>query len=692
MKKMNIAWRGEREAGVGLIGGGAISPARSNTGESIDAGLMVPPPGRKNSGAGAGTIYRALILLAVGQTGYAQTATDQNPKERVVELDRYVVTAPVAGSFATGNTPKAILTPIEVVMVPGSAADINRALQTLPGVQAADEGNALFVRGGDSAETATWINGLRFPATAQINTPLGSVSGTISPWQAKKVDFAAGGFGADAGGVLSGAVKIDTFGAPESNEYSANLGIGGVALSVSQAWSPDAGMTATVGRDDLSAFMGLYDFKRTFDEAPRGYSYSVGGAWKYRPTGSVKWFAVGQGSELALRMRDLRGDGVYRTDSDTDFQVVSWSDRIGAWKHELNVGGGRTGNDEAFASNEWRTRLRNHQFAGRTTYDGGRYLWRAGAEGTWETTSFARVGYANRATEERFAAWSEFDTSLARKVRVIAGLRAWSSQLTDSRGLDPRLALTWQPHRRLTASVAGGRYHQVPTGWYYDERLPGWPAMRADQAIASVEWKAGAQLLRVETYAKQYRDMVALDRDQRPRGGGVGEAHGLDLMWKTTLPADTKARLTWSMVDADRTDPTTGRRAPAPWAVKHSATLILDRTFGDWTVSLAGRWASGRAITPVLGGTDGGNGGRPQPVFGAPNSERLPAFRRVDFTIVRLWEITPRLQAATYFAGFNVFGWANASGYEYSDDFTTRRPVPGVFQRSVYFGVNFSYR
>ncbi|MSU68440.1 MAG: Plug domain-containing protein, partial [Opitutaceae bacterium] len=53
----------------------------------------------------------------------------------------------------------------------GAAADINRALQTFPGVQLPGEGNALFVRGGDSFETVTLVNGLRYPNPHRFETP-----------------------------------------------------------------------------------------------------------------------------------------------------------------------------------------------------------------------------------------------------------------------------------------------------------------------------------------------------------------------------------------------------------------------------------------------------------------------------------------------------------------------------------------
>jgi hypothetical protein len=638
---------------------------------------------------------------AVGKNDGKRLEPNTRSVEAPVELSRYIVTAPPAGRFSTGGMPSATLTPFELLMVPGSAADINRALQTLPGVQAADEGNALFVRGGDSRETAMWINGIRFPARAQFNTPLGSVAGAISPLQASSVEFAAGGFSADTGNVLSGAVKIKTVNAPRARGYSANFAVGGVAAAVAMPWSSTAGTTATIGRDDTQYFLKIFGATRTLIEAPNGYSASIAGSWDYRATGKIKWFLLGQGDRVALRMRDLRGAQVFRTEGDTGFQVVSWNDRWEAWKYELNVGGGQVTRAESMGAAHWRTRRANQQFSFTGARDAGRFVWRSGMEGFFEKGRFSRTLTAEetdgafacvwetRSRERLISVWSEAETMVARDVRLVAGARGWDSQLAEQTGIDPRLSLTWQPKRGLTYSLAGGRYQQIPDAADYARAVFPWPAMRADQAIASVEWRRAGRLLRVETYEKHYRELVGADRNFLSQGGGRGQARGVDLLVKTPLVAEIKSRLTWSWVDAERTDPTTGAQAAAPWAVRHSASLILDRAIGNWQVSVAGRWATGRAFTPIVGAEE--NIER-RPVFGEANSQRYPNFRRIDLTLVRTWQLSERVVAATYLAGFNLAGWKNVSGYEYSDDFSTRQPVPGVFGRSLYFGVNLNFR
>jgi hypothetical protein len=233
-------------------------------------------------------------------------------------------------------------------------------------------------------------------------------------------------------------------------------------------------------------------------------------------------------------------------------------------------------------------------------------------------------------------------------------------------------------------------YHQIADGVHYTRPGSAWPAMRDEQIVGSVEWKDGPRLVRLETYAKAYHRLVAPDRDFVPHGGGTGRAHGVDLLVKAPLPGDVNARLTWSCVESRRTDPATGIVARAPWAVKHSATLILDRAFGEWKISVAGRWATGRAFTPVVGSVT--SDGVPAPLYGAPNSETYPAFRRLDCTLARIWALSDRVTAVTYVAGFNLAGWDNVQSYAYSPDFTTRRAVPTLFSRGLFFGVNLIFR
>lgn len=75
----------------------------------------------------------------------------------VVRLAEFTVLPP--GEFRLANATRTeALTPLDVVQTPGADGDVVRALQLAPGVGNVDEGNGLFVRGGDVTETRVLVD------------------------------------------------------------------------------------------------------------------------------------------------------------------------------------------------------------------------------------------------------------------------------------------------------------------------------------------------------------------------------------------------------------------------------------------------------------------------------------------------------------------------------------------------------
>jgi hypothetical protein len=106
------------------------------------------------------TAHRGVATLVIRRVGFKPRQLDvtiPRAEPLVVTLEKQPVTLPPvtvqAGRYTAGEERGATLTTLEVVTTPGAAADVNRAIQTLPGVQSVDEGTALFVRGGDYTET-----------------------------------------------------------------------------------------------------------------------------------------------------------------------------------------------------------------------------------------------------------------------------------------------------------------------------------------------------------------------------------------------------------------------------------------------------------------------------------------------------------------------------------------------------------
>ena len=92
-----------------------------------------------------------------------------------------------------------------------------------------------------------------------------------------------------------------------------------------------------------------------------------------------------------------------------------------------------------------------------------------------------------------------------------------------------------------------------------------------------------------------------------------------------------------------------------------------------WTFGAKWSYHSGNLTTPIVGSTQDANG-RYHPIYGELNTERLPAFHRLDLRADQI--ITPRL--SVYYEITNAYNHDNIDGYSYSENYQTRKPAQGL--------------
>jgi hypothetical protein len=105
-------------------------------------------------------------------------------------------------------------------------------------------------------------------------------------------------------------------------------------------------------------------------------------------------------------------------------------------------------------------------------------------------------------------------------------------------------------------------------------------------------------------------------------------------------------------------------------------------------VAIAGGWrtAAGRLHTPIVGATRAGD--QWAPVFGPINSERLPLYERLDFSVS--WLVPAGAGAMVFFASLdNALGRVNFFDYRYAPDYSSRQPIVPTSQRTIYVGATF---
>ncbi|HEX6053239.1 MAG TPA: hypothetical protein VFZ21_28420, partial [Gemmatimonadaceae bacterium] len=176
-------------------------------------------------------------------------------------------------------------------------------------------------------------------------------------------------------------------------------------------------------------------------------------------------------------------------------------------------------------------------------------------------------------------------------------------------------------------------------------------------------------------------------RDYDVVAGGTGRATGVDVFVKGRGPLGLTGRVSYSFVSSRRTDPDTRIVTRAPFDVTHTLTTVAERAIiGGLRASVAYRYATGRPFTPVVGSEFDASQQVFVPEYGEPMSERLPAFRRVDLSASYFRQVTPSLQTVLFASVMNLFGRENAQSVRYTADYSDRRIVPSLFERSVYFG------
>ena len=128
--------------------------------------------------------------------------------ERASSIGEVVISASTY-SFGKSDNFKT-MDALDVVMAGNSCGDIVAALQTLPGTQKVGEDGKLYVRGGESEECQTFINGMHVLMPYSTNVDGQTQRGRFSPFLFKGINFSLGGYGGEYGQALSSVLPMET--------------------------------------------------------------------------------------------------------------------------------------------------------------------------------------------------------------------------------------------------------------------------------------------------------------------------------------------------------------------------------------------------------------------------------------------------------------------------------------------------
>ena len=251
-------------------------------------------------------------------------------EETFKQLDAVTISA---GAFTAGDASRrTIFKALDIVTIAGATADVAGALNTLPGTQKVGESGRLFVRGGDSDETKTFIDGMLVLDAYRAAAPNTPSRGRFLPFMFKGTSFSTGGYSAEYGQALSSALVLDSKDEDKTTRTDVGiLSVGGDVAHI-QAWEGGSA-SAKIGYTDIRPYYGVISQRIDWHEAPVSWEGRGVLRQRFGTTGLFKLYSNVSHSTFALynhSIDDFNIKELYRLAN--DYRYVNAS-----YKHALNT-------------------------------------------------------------------------------------------------------------------------------------------------------------------------------------------------------------------------------------------------------------------------------------------------------------------------------------------------------------------
>ncbi|RTQ47841.1 TonB-dependent receptor [Hymenobacter gummosus] len=578
-----------------------------------------------------------------------------------------------AGAFvASEESRSTVLGTRDVQTTAGALADVNAALNTLPGTTRNGEEGKLFVRGGAASETRQYLDGL--PLQSPYNASVSGIParGRFSPQLFKGMVFSTGGYSAEYGQALSAVVGLSSVDlAPETQTGISLLSVG-LSLSHQQRFERSS-VAVTGDYVNLQPYYRVVPQSWGWQVAPRSAGGSV--AWRQRvgEAGMAKAYGAVTQQEFALRQPMPgyeNGMPVALRNNNQYLNATFRSPLRRGWSLQTGVAGTR--DEQTIRPDQQYLHELEQSLVGRvvlTNDSAGTYFnLKLGTEAVgqqfrqqFQATPeelMRRTGF----TEARVAGFAESDMAFSNRLVARAGLRGEYSRVLGRWNAAPRLALAYQlPGEGSQLSAAYGLFYQTPTndllrfGQYND-------ALRFERAahyLVTYQRIKNDRTLRLEAYQKTYGQLVRYDalNPYNPFGyasTGRGHARGLDVFFrdkKTVKGLDYW--VSYGLVDARRQQRQDPVAAVPTFVSRHNATVVgkywIHRL--HTLVGATASYASPRAYH--------------DPNRPGYNQGRTPSYQDLSLNLSYVTTLRKHL-TIVHLSCSNVLGRDNVFGYRYA--------------------------
>lgn len=521
--------------------------------------------------------------------------------ERAMAIDEVVVSA---SSFRFGRSDNfKTMDALDVVMAGNSCGDLVAALQTLPGTQKVGEDGKLYVRGGDSDECQTFINGMHVlvPYTTMVENS--AVRGRFSPFLFKGINFSLGGYGAEYGQALSSVLPMETTDVATSDKLGVSTSLVDWNIGGSKAFS-NSSLSFNAAYTDLSIYNEMLPDRNEWNRPYRSFAAETQYKAELNPWTVWKSYAgydlTSFGISTDGRDLSLGEHNVYANSTTRMSLRGGWSGFVGAACSAVfkNIDGAMAQGDEY---NNRRSEI--HLKATISKVLSRKLKLTAGMEDMQRSSRMEyRLIPAGTSSEYNLnynimAAFAEMQYRLLPRLYLNTSLRAERLSQGSGWNIMPRATLSYVKSKDFQLSIMAGRYSQTPDDDYLAARGKHIWQSTADHAVASMSWKHGCTSLRIEPYYKWYRRLPLLDTSTEHlyTPTGKGYSRGVDIYVEHTPPVKgLTTTFAYSYNDSRRRylDYTDMRRPG--YTSQHNIRLTAKYSVGKVIFGIADSYATGR--------------------------------------------------------------------------------------------------
>jgi hypothetical protein len=600
----------------------------------------------------------------------------------------------------------------ELKRVPGSGGDPMRAVQSMPGVASVDDGSSEpAVRGARPSDNLYYVDFL--PVGYLFH--LGGLTSVFNADLIRRFDMYSAGWSPEYGDVL-GAVFDLSLRRPRTDRIGGKLDIsllGATALiegplgddksfflSARRSWFD---LVAKTGEDKKE---GLTFTTPVYTDSQGRFLWSLNDKQRLRfdfSTASDRnEFTLKNDAKLAQQQPVLAGSSSDRQGY-TSAAVVWDADLGSAGAHTLALGNmttrlsTRVGSAGAYTARISNSYLRHQaQIQAGTSHE-----LTLGAsvqsqqvkadidfrdprctefDPNCDPTSATRIVTQQNERQNLADLYINDRWRMSKNFTATMGLRFNQDGYLKRNTTEPRLGLeyNWSPQTLITA--AAGRHNQAPA---IEQSLRGIGNPRLNRlqathvAIGIQQQPSPGWNWKAEVYGKRFEDLVVSSDTTNYRNGASGTAQGFELLVKREpVNSNWSGFVSLTLSKAQRKNDVTGERFPFDYDQPVNLNVVGNYKLNDrWSFGAKWSYHSGSPTTPIVGSftvADGLNGAtRFRPVYGSINSQRLPAYHRLDLRADA--KFSPRLTA--YFELINAYARKNVAGYSYSADYKTREEV-----------------